>query len=156
MGKKVDPVHAGRHGYDQTAPVPGTDDLDNPQRERSTQEMYLDEHGREIPNPVPMDPPVGYVKSPSIADLIRQQIKAVSAEAAMAGFETEEEANDFDIGDDDEPHSPWENDFDIDPVYEHMLARMSAPPSPSAPSKAAEPPKPAGDREPSGVERPAQ
>lgn len=102
----------------------------NPVFERSVQSIYLDGEGREIPNPVPMSPPVGYVKRESIADQIRAAIRAASLEAAQAGAETEEEANDFDVGEDFDPESPYEHDFDIDPAAEAMLALASRPPIP--------------------------
>lgn len=97
-------------------------------RERSVQELYLDENGHEMPNPVPMQPPVGYRRQPTIAEQIRQQIRLASLEAAQAGAETEEEANDFDVGEDMEPSSPWEHDFEVDPALEHMIALQSRPP----------------------------
>jgi len=125
-------------------PLPG---LEQPfLYEQSVQSQYLDAHGRELPNPVPMAPPVGYKKSLSIAEQMRQMIRLASHEAATAGAETEEEANDFDVGEDMEPGSPWENDFEIDPALEAMIALQSRPPAhpaqPAPPSRAAEPPAP--------------
>lgn len=113
-------------------PLPG---LEQPfLYERSVQSQYLDEHGRELPNPTPMAPPIGYKKSLSIAEQMRQMIRMASYEASTAGAETEEEANDFDVGEDMEPHSPWENDFEIDPALEAMIALQSRPPeAPKAP-----------------------
>lgn len=102
------------------------------EREQSVQSLYLDEHGREMPNPTPMQPAVGYKKQPSIGDLMRQAIRQASLEAAQAGHETEEEANDFDVGEDVEPHSPWESEFEPDPMLDHMLALRSEPPRPAA------------------------
>jgi len=101
-------------------------------RERSVQSQHLNAAGQELPNPVPLSPPIGYVKPVSIADQIRQAIRQASFEAQMAGMETEEEANDFDVGEDTEPHSPWENDFEIDPALEAMIALRSQPPAPPA------------------------
>jgi len=109
--------------------------------ERSVQSEYLDDKGREKPNPVPLEPPVGYKKQPSMVDVIRAQVAAVSREAAMRGAETEEEANDFDVGDDYEPTSPWEHDFEPDPAMERMIALQSKPPAkPQAAQPAAAPP----------------
>lgn len=114
--------------------------------EKSVQSRYLDEQGREIPNPTPMQPPVGYKRRPTIAEQMRQMIRQASYEAGQAGAETEEEANDFDVGEDMEPTSPWENDFEPDPALDHMLARMSQSPTPGgeSPAPAAAQPK-AGD-----------
>lgn len=114
------------------------------EREQSVQELYLDENGHEKPNPVPMQPPVGYKKQLTIAEQIRQQIRAASLEARQAGAETEEEANDFDVGEDMEPHSPWENDFEPDPALDHMIALASRPPQKASPVSAA----PAADNKP--------
>jgi len=105
----------------------------NPEREVSVQEAYLDEHGREKPNPVPLQPAVGYKRQPTIAEQMRMMIRQASVEAAMAGAESEEEANDFDVGEDMEPHSPWENDFEPDPALDSMLALASRPPEERTP-----------------------
>lgn len=105
-------------------------------REQSVQELYLDENGHELPNPTPMQPAVGYKKQPSIGELMRQAIRQASYEARMMGAETEEEANDFDVGEDQEPSSPWENDFEPDPALDHMLALASRPPVTAAPPTA--------------------
>lgn len=102
---------------------------ENHEYEQSVQSQYLDEHGREKPNPTPMQPPIGYKKQPTIAEQMRAAIRQASLEAAQMGQETEEEANDFDVGEDMEPHSPWEHDFDVDPALEHMLALRSKPPA---------------------------
>lgn len=103
---------------------------ENHQRERSVQQLYLDKNGHETLNPTPMQPPVGYIRQPTIAEQMRQMIRTASLEAAQAGAETLEEAEDFDVGEDMEPHSPWENDFDPDPMLDHMLALASRPPLP--------------------------
>jgi len=112
--------------------------------EQSVQSLYLDENGHEMPNPTPVQPPIGYRKQKTIAEQIREQIRLASIEAHMAGAETEAEANDFDVGEDMEPHSPWENDFEPDPALEHMLALQSRPPAPQqVPPAAPQAPSPA-------------
>lgn len=111
------------------------DDL-NPLREQSVQSRYLDDHGREKPNPTPVAPPVGYKKQKSMMEIIREQIRQASLEARDMGAETEEEANDFDVGEDFDPESPYEHDFEPDPALEHMLALQSAPPQPAPASPA--------------------
>jgi len=70
-----------------------------------------DEFGREVLNPTPVQPPVGYKKQPSILDTIREQIRAHHLSNIDMEPETEEEADDFDI-DEDPPdyQSRWEND----------------------------------------------
>lgn len=78
--------------------------------------QVLDELGREIPDPTPMEPPLGYIKQPSLQDQIRMMVlsEKLRLEVESAGAETFEEADDFDVGDDYDPHSPWENEFDPD------------------------------------------
>lgn len=68
------------------------------------------EHGHEILNPTPMQPPLGYKKSLSIAEQVRQSVRQLKALEDMEP-ETEEEADDFEIEDDPAPHSRWENDM---------------------------------------------
>lgn len=108
------------------------------QREISVQQKYLDALGREVPNSTPMQPPIGYKRAPTIQEQMRAMIRQVSEEAHMAGAETEEEANDFDMDEEWEPTSKWEHPFDPDPALEMMLARQSSPPRPvEAPAPAA-------------------
>jgi len=104
-------------------------------REQTPQELYLDDAGREIPNPVPMQPPIGYVKTPTMAETMRQMIQQVSYEAAMAGAETFEEWDDFDVDADNferEFESRHIHELDRDRVMEEMIAmrsRSSRPPT---------------------------
>lgn len=121
-------------------PLPGLEQP--PTFERSVQSQYLDEYGREKPNPLPLEPPLGYVKRKTIAETIREAIVQASYEAQQAGAETEEEANDFDVDEDMDPHSPWENDFEMDPALEAMLALQSAPPAPQPQQQGAAPAAP--------------
>lgn len=101
--------------------------------EQSVQQSYLDDFGREIPNPTPLAPPIGYKRSPSIAEQMRAMIRQVSEEAKMSGAETEEEANDFDVGDpfDYDPETPYEHDFEVDPTMEALIALQSRRPVPA-------------------------
>lgn len=80
----------------------------------------IDSEGREILDPTPMEPPVGYSRQPSLSEQIREMVRSekLRQEAEAAGMETFEEADDFDVGDDYDPTSPYENDFD--PPIEEM------------------------------------
>lgn len=84
--------------------------------DQSTGEQVHDDYGRELPDPVPMAPPVGYTRQPSLSEQIRAMVvsEQLRAAAMAAGEETFEEADDFDIGDefDQDRHSPYEADFD--------------------------------------------
>jgi len=77
-------------------------------------EMHLTKDGRERPSDVPLAPPLGYVKQPTIHERIRDMVRSehLRREAEAAGAETFEEADDFDVGDDFDPSSPYEGDFD--------------------------------------------
>lgn len=68
----------------------------------------LDAQGREVLDETPLVLPVKALRRPSTLDEIRQYIGIVNQEAARSGQETFEEADDFDVGDDHDPHSPWE------------------------------------------------
>lgn len=80
------------------------------------------EDGREVIDPTPMAPPVGYKRQPSMVQLIREMVRSerLAADLDAAGYETFEEAEDFDVGDDFEPNSPYENEFD--PPLKTILA----------------------------------
>lgn len=61
---------------------------------------------RQKMDPVPVAPPVGYKKQPSMVEIIREQVRnaRLAAELDAQGMETFEEADDFEI--DDEPPLP--------------------------------------------------
>lgn len=73
-----------------------------------------DEFGRELHSGIPVAPPIGYKPSPTITEQLRQMVKSefMAREARKAGMETFEEADDFEVGDDYDPRSPYENDFE--------------------------------------------
>lgn len=68
--------------------------------------------GVEFPNPVPMEAPLGQVPHEPIWEMIRRMVLEHTRKEAAGEdeeeFETEEEANDFEVGDDFDPASPWE------------------------------------------------
>jgi len=71
-----------------------------------------DEYGREIGDPTPMQPPLGYKKALSLSEQIAQQVRIAHLKILedSAIDETDEDADDFQVGDDFEPLSPHEND----------------------------------------------
>lgn len=99
------------------------------------------ESGQEILNPTPMQPPLGYKKTLSLAEQIRQQVRTLKA-LEDDEPETEEEADDFEIEDDPVPHSRWENDLvpsiketrERARALERELARYAAPPEAAPPT----------------------
>lgn len=77
--------------------------------ESSLSKRYLDQYGREQPDPTPVAPPVGYKKVPTMVDHVRALVAhELSQAAAAAGHESFEEANDFDVGEEYEPETPYE------------------------------------------------
>lgn len=80
----------------------------------SAADTYLDARGREKPDPTPIAPPIGYKRQPSLAEQIRNMVRSerLAMEAQAAGYETFEEADDFDTGEDLDPRSPYEVEFD--------------------------------------------
>lgn len=86
--------------------------------------------GREIPNSTPMEPPIGYKKTPSIFDQVRAMVRSdkLKQEALAAGMETFDEADDFDLDEDEDPHSKYENDFDPIPEADRRALRRELPP----------------------------
>lgn len=89
-------------------------------RQPSAQEQYLDARGRELPDPTPIAPPIGYRRQPSLAEQIRQMVRSekLAQELDARGVETFEEADDFDVGDDYDPQSPYEATFEPTPIPE--------------------------------------
>lgn len=69
-------------------------------------------NGEEKGNPTPMQPPLGYKKTLSLHEQIAIQVRRMKLELLRDEdvTETEEEADDFEVGDDYEPLSKWEND----------------------------------------------
>lgn len=100
-----------------------------PQVVSSEGEIKQDELGREVLDGTPMAPPVGYKRQPSMVEHIRALVRSEQLAAAVAaqGFETFEEADDFDIMDDNDPmpSSPHENEFDP-PVKELVVEGKAA------------------------------
>lgn len=82
--------------------------------------------GMEYPSPIPLEPPLGYRRAPTLSEQIRDQIKLAKLiqESQENEMETFEEADDFDIGDDYDPTSPYEADFD--PLPEDVRAALQS------------------------------
>lgn len=67
-----------------------------------------------VPDPTPIATPAKALVKPGLAEQVRQLVHSeqMRAAAESAGFETPEEADDFNVGDDYEPDSPYEIDLD--------------------------------------------
>lgn len=85
----------------------------------------IDTEGREVSDPVPMAPPLGYTPELSIIEIVRQQIRGehLRIAALQAEAETFEEADDFDVEDGEEELStPFEDQFDpVDTAVRQQL-----------------------------------
>lgn len=123
-------------------------------RRRSAQDDYLDEHGHERPDPTPVAPPVGHNRQPSLAEQIRSMVvsERLKQEAAAAGAETFEEADDFEVGDDYDPTSPYEEVFEPPLPPEPLIVRMAE--TPGASGGASSAPPEAEGADPSNVNTP--
>lgn len=107
-----------------------------------------DAAGLYYPDPTPIAPPVGYVRSPTIAEQIRTMVRSegLRAHADSQGMDTFEEADDFNIGDDFDPRSPWEEQFDGEfsqPINQEVVPRDPDdrnPATPPGPAQAADAP----------------
>lgn len=73
----------------------------------------LDEHGHEVPDPRPMRIPAGFKRPETLAEQVQRLVRThVSRLAEAQGAETFEESEDFDVGDDEDPSTPYETHFD--------------------------------------------
>lgn len=84
---------------------------------RGLRHKLLDSKRREKPDPIPMQPPIGYKKQPSLSEQIRDMVRSeqLARDLAARGVETFEESDDFDIPDDPvDPSTPYEADFEGD------------------------------------------
>lgn len=87
-------------------------------------ETHVRRHEVTDPNPISM--PVKFQRPPTLAEQIARFMGAHERFQAQQGEETIEEAEDFDIEEDDSPHSPHELVYDEQlnremPRYEKML-----------------------------------
>lgn len=114
-------------------------------RPSRARKVDLDSCGGEILDSTPMAPPIGFHQQPSMVDIIRDQIHRASLYAEQQGFETEEEADDFDIPDDPlDPSTPYEQHFEPSdephPSPDSPPSPGNAPPAPPADGPATPPP----------------
>lgn len=81
-------------------------------KEPNKHDAKHDQNGGEIGNPVPLEPPLGYKRSLSLSEQIAQQVRIQTLRILedQAIHETDDEADDFEVGEDYEPLSQHEND----------------------------------------------
>lgn len=102
------------------------------------QRKGLSEAGGEIVSSVPMAPPIGFHKQPSMVEHIRNMVRSeqLRMAAEAAGQESFEEADDFDVDDDPEPASAYEFEevFEPAPPPQPISADKPSPGEAPAPS----------------------
>lgn len=77
---------------------------------RGDRRQQYDEFGRELPDATKVEVPLNFRRPPTIQEQIRQFVRSeVSRAAQEQGFESFEDADDFDVDDyDPDPLSPYE------------------------------------------------
>jgi len=122
------------------------------ERRKPRKRQKLDEKGREILDSTPMQPPLGYKKQESLHEQIKRMVvsEQLRLAAEQSGKETFEEADDFDVEDDYDPSSPFEEIFEGvgipagDPLENTLRKVMDEyttkdPAAPAGPQQPAEP-----------------
>lgn len=97
---------------------------------------FLNKKGREVLSDKPMALPLGFKRPETLDEQIQRMVRTrVSAMAADQGFDTWEDANDFDIDDDTDPlerhftgPTPYETHFDPDLGREFTDAEVARSP----------------------------
>lgn len=74
----------------------------------------FNDKGEEMPDPTPIEIDAGLKRPLTLQEQIRRLVRDETVRHALAqdGIETFEEADDFNVGDDFDPTSPYEEDFD--------------------------------------------
>lgn len=102
--------------------------------------MRFDERGRELPDDTPVEAPLHWRRPPSLREMIQQHIRTEMSRQAMdSGFESFEDADDFDVPDPDpDPLSVYE----LREMQEEMPRARLSQEEPAAPAKPAAPAEP--------------
>lgn len=116
--------------------------IDEKAYKQKLRERGLNDRGQLVPDSVPMAPPIGYKRQPSMVEIIRDMVRSekLAEEARNSGHETFEESEDFDIGDDGEDlRSGFENDFDppVSELERAVREHKEAQQPPSTPAQTA-------------------
>lgn len=110
------------------------------------QAALLSDDGREILDPRPMTVPTGLGRPETLKDQIRRVLRQeLSDQASRQGFESEEEANDFDVGDEFERGESLNTKYTV--MEDEFPIRQNEPPTPpEAPTEPAEEDQPSPDQ----------
>ena len=104
--------------------------------------LRMNERGQEVPDPVPVAPPVNLRREMSLEERVRMLVRSerLAEELRSRDRETFEEADDFDIPDDPiDPSTPYEADFEGENVRELRRRHDEAAPPPVEPQEPAPP-----------------
>lgn len=106
-------------------------------------EKSFDKRGREVSDSTPVEVPLNFKRPETIQEQIKRMVRQeLSQVAAAAGAETFQEADDFDVEEEDDPVSRYE----MTPMQEEAIARdasdLETPPPPPKDPPAADPPAP--------------
>lgn len=76
--------------------------------------IKYNERGEEIPDPTKPEVPLGFKRPESLAEQVKRLVRSEQMRmlARQSGHETFDEADDFEVGDDFDPRSPYEEIFD--------------------------------------------
>lgn len=88
-------------------------------------ERGLTRDGAEIADGTPMEPPVGYVRQPSMFDNVREMVKREMALRMQYEDETQDDEEDFDVPDYDEPVSPHTYTEDDERMVRAEVVRLN-------------------------------
>lgn len=81
--------------------------------DHATGTVRQDEEGREIPDSTPLELPLGMKRPDTLAEQVQRLVRRqLSDYAALHGHESFEEAEDFDVDEDFDPSTPYEEEFD--------------------------------------------
>jgi len=94
----------------------------------------LNENGHEVLDDTPIALPLRLSRPPSRLEELRSLLNVVNREALTNGQETFQEADDFNVGDDYDPRSPWELSADQELYVESTLATGTPPPGVPGPT----------------------
>lgn len=84
--------------------------------------MKFDDQGREIPDPTPMELPTGFRAPESLESMIARMVRTrISDLADREGMETFDEANDFELDDDDELTPSEEREMKLEALREDQM-----------------------------------
>ena len=76
--------------------------------------IALDKNGHEVPDPTPVAMPAGFKRPETLAEQVQRLVRRdISYRAEALGLETFEDAEDFDVDDENhDPSTPYETHFD--------------------------------------------